>query len=123
MRLSKKPLSKQQSHYLLSILSGVLAETRNASEAKQILSELLTETERVAVMKRIAIATALTNRESYESMKKRLKVSSATIATIQERIDQPGWQKIIEKARVQATATQRATRIKHFFAFFIPHFS
>jgi len=54
------------------------------------LGDVLTETERVVLAKRLAIAVYLNKNKSYENIRKDLKVSSATIANVQKMLENGG---------------------------------
>jgi Trp operon repressor len=112
MRVSKHKLPPVLRRELYTTLCRVLAAAQTDTEVENILSELLSETEKVALMKRMGIAAALANHQSYDLIHKRLNVSSATIAAIQERMDQPGWKKIVEEIRVQKDAQSLIQTIK-----------
>ncbi len=112
MRLSKNKLPNTTSKQLYDTLCKVLADTRTPAEADSVLSELLSPTEIIAIMKRIGIAASLSNHQTYDSIKTQLKVSSATIAVIQERLIQPGWQRILDKVKLHQAADIWSQKIK-----------
>lgn len=112
MRLSKTKLTTATSKQLFDTLCKVLADTKTPEEVHSVLSELLSPTEVVAIMKRVGIAAALSDHQTYQVIKSNLKVSSATIATIQERIIQPGWQKILDKVKLYHAADVWTKKIK-----------
>lgn len=117
MRISKNQLPAKVSKELYATLCRVLAAAQSEKEVEEILEELLTETEKIAVMKRIGIAAMLAGHERYEVIHKKLNVSSATIAAIQERVDQPGWKKIIEDVKLQREADTLIKKLKKIWPF------
>jgi Trp operon repressor len=117
MQISKQALSPKVSKQLFDRLCNMLALAHHPDDVKKILKELLSETERVAIMKRVGIALSLAEGKSYAEIKSRLKVSSATIAMVQEQAAQPGWQIIIEAMKVQASADWMNQAFAKFFSF------
>jgi Trp operon repressor len=117
MRVSKNRLSPKLTKELYTTLCRVLAGAQTREEVEAILLELLSDTEKIALMKRVGIASALSRRESYDVIHKKLNVSSATIAAIQERMDQPGWKKIVEEVKLQAEAETLVQKLRKLFPF------
>ncbi len=68
----------------------LVADLRSPAEAKQWLSDFLTETELNVFVKRLAIAQLLDRGKSYQDIKNQLKVSSATISSVSELVSKPG---------------------------------
>lgn len=97
------------------LLIQIISDIKGADEAKVLLSDLLTETERVAIAKRLAIALSLTNGKSYEEINESLKVSSATIAKVQESLDTDGMRLAIEKIRIDDWAGDWAGKLSGAF--------
>lgn len=117
MRVSKTQLPSKTAKELYATLCRVLAAARTENEVEEILSELLSDTEKIALMKRMGIAAMLSRHERYEVIRKKLNVSSATIAAIQERVDQPGWKKIIEDIKLQREADRLTQTLKKIWPF------
>jgi uncharacterized protein YerC len=118
MQVSKQPLSAKYSRELYRALCQLLADVTSPEEAEVLLNELLSETERVAVMKRLAIASMLSEHVSYDTIKKTVKVSSATIASVQERMGKKGWVMILEKLAIHKTAVKQADTILNILGVF-----
>lgn len=97
------------------IFAQIICDIKNVNEAKAIFSDLLTETERIALSKRLAAALSLTHGKSYEEIKKNFNVSSATIAKVQESLDTPGMKLAIEKAGIDEWADGWAKRLTPLF--------
>jgi len=95
----------------------VIADIRTPEEAQEVLQELLSETERVAIMKRLGIAVLLNTGTSYDKIRKMINVSSATIASIQERMGRKGLQNAIEKIRINSVADEWTQKISGIFSF------
>lgn len=110
MRKLKKVVS-MASEETEELFVQIVSDIKNTNEAKILLSDLLTETEQIAIAKRLAVALSLTNRKSYEEIKKNFQVSSATIAKVQESLDTPGMKLAIEKIRVDDWASAWAKKL------------
>lgn len=115
MRSSDRAINFAMEEEIEELLVQIISDLKGAAEAKILLSDLLTETERVAVAKRLAIALSLTNGKSYEEIKQSLKVSSATIAKVQESLDSDGMKLAIEKIRIDDWAGDWAGKLSGAF--------
>lgn len=93
------------------MLYQLIVDTTESSEAKQLLSDLLTEAEMTAVTKRLAIAVYLDKGRSYENIKNNLKVSSATIAAVAESMGNPGIQEALRKIKAEAWAEEWSQKV------------
>lgn len=93
------------------MLIGVLCEVGSPKMMEEILSDLLTDTERVAMMKRMGIAIYLDKSRSYEDIKNNLKVSSATIATVAETMGNPGIIEVIKRIKAEEWASDWTSKI------------
>jgi len=65
----------------LSSLSTVLADLGSAQKIQQFLSEFLTKNEISVLSKRLSVLQLISQGDKYETIAKKLKVSSATIAS------------------------------------------
>ncbi len=111
MQLSKKKINSNLNLQLKKMLYGVLAEMKSPEEIEMVLKELLTETERAVVLKRLGIAMYLDKKRSYEDIKNHLKVSSATIASMAESLGSRGLQEIIKRIKADQWAEETSGRI------------
>lgn len=93
------------------LLIQVFSDIRSPKEAETLVSNLFTESEKVATAKRLAIALFLTRGNSYEQIKRRLQVSSATIAKVQESLNTPGMKLALQKISVDEWAGQWASKL------------
>lgn len=114
MQISKQDIPTKISHDLYQALCELIADIHSPKEADSVLRELLSETERVAIMKRLGIAVMLDKHISYDKIRKTVKVSSATIASIQEQMGRKGLVTAIEKVTVNQSAKERADKIIRF---------
>lgn len=93
------------------IFYQVLADCKSEIEIEQILNSLMSETEVMAVAKRLAIAVFLDKGHSYEHIKHVLKVSSATIASIADSMNERGTQAAIQKVKTDEWAEVWSAKI------------
>ncbi|KKT72072.1 MAG: TrpR family protein YerC/YecD [Candidatus Collierbacteria bacterium GW2011_GWB1_44_6] len=111
MQLSQNPINKTLEKQLGQMMYQVLAETGSPEEIQMILNDLLTEAERMALLKRLGIALYLDKGRSYEDIKNNIKVSSATIATVAESLGNEGWQEIIKRIKAEEWANDWTDKI------------
>lgn len=117
MQVSKQDVEPALAKQLALSLHQLFTGIKTPAEAEQLLMDLLSDTERIAVMKRLGIAVFLRKGWSYEKIKASLKVSSATIATIQEQMGRPGWEAAIETTNVYLTADAWSQKLSKLFPF------
>ena len=111
MRLSDQSIDSNIEKEIRKLLAQIIADIHEETEAEQLLSDLLTPAEQVAVAKRLGIAMSLIRGASYEEIKKRLKVSSATVAKVQESMDTPGMKLALSKAATDEWAEKWASKL------------
>ena len=111
MQLSQNPLNKNIEKQLESMLMGILSESNTPEKIKMLLSDILTEGEKIAILKRIGIAVYLDKGRSYEDIKNNIKVSSATIATVAEKIGNEGWQELIKMIKAEEWASEWSDKL------------
>ena len=105
---------------IYKILAQIIADTSSPDEAQALISDLLSETEREGIAKRLAVALMLANGKSYNEIKKQLGVSSSTIARIQESLDKPGIKIAISKVRTDEWAGKLANKFAGALDKFLP---
>ena len=86
MQLSHNPINKTLEKQLDNLFYQVLAEIDSPEDLRTVFGDVLTEGERMAVLKRLGIALYLDKGRNYEDVKNNIKVSSATIATVSESL-------------------------------------
>jgi len=111
MQLSNNPLNKGIEKQLSEMMYGILAELRTPEEVKMVLGDVLTEGERVAILKRLGIAVYLDKGRNYEDIKNNIKVSSATIASVAENLGNSGWQEMIKRIKAEEWANEWSNKI------------
>lgn len=97
------------------LLAQIICDIKDVNEAKAIFFDLLTETERMALSKRLAVALSLSHGKSYEEIKKNFNIRSATIARVQESLNTSGMRLAVEKATVDEWAGGWAKKLAPFF--------
>lgn len=80
VRLSRFKLSNQQLEKLFSLFFEVVGKNKNKKEFQNIITDILSPTERVMIAKRIAIMYLLMKGIDNRTICYVLKVSSATVA-------------------------------------------
>ncbi len=111
MQLSAKRINKNLEKQLKMMLMGALAEVKDPQTMDSILSDLLTDTEKTALYKRLGIAVYLDKGRSYEDIKNNIKVSSATIASVAEQIGNPGFVELIKRIKAEEWASEWTGKI------------
>lgn len=114
MRTSKLKLNSILKRQINFTLAQTVADIKSPEEAALFLSSFFTDAEAEAFSKRLAIAYWLKKGRSYSNIKENLKVSSATIATVQSMVEKPGFELAIKKMEAEEWANQWSDRIKKF---------
>jgi uncharacterized protein YerC len=120
MQVSKQRLNRTLEKQVYTILYQLLADVKSPNEAQLLLTDLLTETEVQVLAKRVAIALFLDKGRSYENIKNTLKVSSATIASVQESMGNPGIQLALHKIKAEEWAEEWAGKISSLVGKILP---
>lgn len=120
MQVSKKQLNRTIEKHIFSIFYQLITDINSTSEAKTLLADLLTDTERQVLAKRLAIAIFLDKGRSYENIKNTLKVSSATIASVQEQMGNPGIQLALQKVKAEEWADDWSEKITGIMSRLLP---
>jgi uncharacterized protein YerC len=113
VQISKQKINKNLDKQLTGAWYQMVTDIKTPIEAERIFNSILSETELTTVIKRLAVGYWLTKKRSYEVIKGNLKVSSATIATIQQDLKKPGWQLAIRKILADEWATKWEVKIKN----------
>lgn len=114
MRVSEKTLNESLKRQIEDMFVQAVADLRDPQEVKVFFGDFLNNTEYEAFVKRLAIAYWLKKQRSYINIKDNLKVSSATIATVQSMIDKPGFKLALKKVEAEEWANVWAEKIKKF---------
>lgn len=106
MQISSKKISTKQEKLIFSRLHFLLAEQKNPNEVSQFLSSFMTETEHLVFAKRLTIAFLLSEGNSYSQIKKELKVSSATISSVADKMEQQSIKAAVKKIKITDQANK-----------------
>lgn len=112
MRTSDKKINPNLKKQIKDTFIQSVADMRDFNETKSFLQDFLTDSELEAFSKRIAIAYWLRKGRSYRNIKDNIKVSSATIASVQSDMEKPGFQLALKKIEAEEWANQWAGKIK-----------
>lgn len=114
MRTSGKKLNPSLKTQVKKTLAQLVSDIRDLNESDVFLADFFTDSEYEAFAKRLAIAYWLRKGRSYNNIKQNLKVSSATIASVQTMMDKPGFELAIKKIEAEEWANQWSEKIKKF---------
>lgn len=81
-KLSRRFLNKELENKIFEVFIKTIADIKTPTEAKNFIDDLLSPTEKIMLVKRLAIAVLLTKGKTYEYIDHTLKVSRATIMTV-----------------------------------------
>ncbi len=102
MQVSKRGVNRKIEEKIFNSLYQVLADMKRSVEVEKFLEDVLSDTERTVLAKRLAIASYLSKNRSYEIIRDDLKVSSATIANVQKWLEHSGEGLMIALKRIEA---------------------
>lgn len=113
MQVSKQGVTKRVEKKIFRSLYQVLADIKQPEAVERFFSDILSPTERTALAKRLAIANYLRKNQSYDAIRNDLKVSSATIATVQGWMEKgnPGLEMALKAVEADEWAEDLAEKI------------
>ena len=97
---------------LIKTFAQTLIDFKNLEEMHTFLTGFFNESELETFAKRLSIAYWLKKGRSYENIKTNLKVSSATIATIEKLIEKPSFTLALKKMDAEEWATAWSEKIQ-----------
>lgn len=112
MRTSRTKLHPSLAKEIKRNLFQVLLDLKSNKEIETFLQDFFTSGELETFSKRLAIAYWLKKGRSYENIRKNLKVSSATIASVQSLMETQGLKLALKKIEAEEWAAQWAKRIQ-----------
>lgn len=112
MRTSQKNLNPSLKKEIENTLIQTVVDLRDLKETRTFLQDFFNQSEYEAFAKRLAIAYWLKKGRSYNNIKENLKVSSATIASVQSMMGKPGFKLALKKMEAEEWANQWAEKIK-----------
>jgi uncharacterized protein YerC len=105
--ISSKQISKELSEKLLEDLIRILGKPKNGKIFAGVVEELLTETEKIMMAKRIAIVLMLSSNTPHQSISDILKVSPATISKISLKIEIGKYDSILKVSQKERLDLER----------------
>ena len=114
MRTSDQKIKPSLKNQITKLLAQSIADLKSLKEANTFLEDFLTVSEFESLSKRLAVAYWLRKRRSYSNIKRNLRVSSATVATIQSKIGSEGFQLALKNIEAEEWANLWSKRIKNF---------
>ncbi|MFC1649394.1 Trp family transcriptional regulator [Patescibacteria group bacterium] len=112
MRTSKNSLHPSIKKEIHNTFTKTISDLGSPEQIDKFLNGLLKETEYEMLTKRLAVIYWLRKGRSYKNIQNNLKVSSATIASIQQSMDDPGIKLAIKHLEADEWANQWAERFK-----------
>lgn len=89
-QVSKYPLSEKVYERIFDLLLRVITDSHRKNQARELLDDLLTPTEKIMLAKRLSIAILLLKEYPYESIQAILRVSRPTIADVNRSLKYQG---------------------------------
>ncbi len=100
-------LKKQLEKTLIETISNL-----NKDDLNIFLKDFLTDSELESFSKRLSVAYWLRKKRSYENIQNNLKVSTRTIAQIQNLMKKNGFQKALKEMEAEEWANKWSKKIK-----------
>jgi uncharacterized protein YerC len=114
MRVSEKVLNPSLKKEIESVFAQTITDLKDLGETKIFLRDFFNSSEIEVFTKRLAIIYFLKKGRSYSNIKDNLKVSSATVASVQTTMDKPGIKLALKKIEAEEWANVWAEKIKKF---------
>lgn len=105
MQVSKQKVNQTLEKQIMKMWYQLLVDIKNLGEAEKVFAGLFSQTELITFAKRLAVGYWLSKNRSYENIKQNLKVSSATIASVQQGLKGEGWKAAMTKVSADEWAT------------------
>lgn len=112
--MSDKSINPSLKKQIEELFAQTIADLRDVREAKTFLNDFFNESELGIFARRLAIGYWLKKGRSYDNIIENLKVSSATIASVQSMIKKPGFKLALQKIEAEEWANKWAEKIKKF---------
>ncbi len=114
MRISENKLNKSFKNQIIKTFAQTLLDFKSMDEMHQFLADFFNDSELETFAKRLSVAYYLKKGRSYENIKTNIKVSSATIATIEKLSKKPGFSLGVKKMEAEEWANVWAKKIQKF---------
>ena len=98
-KVSRRFLNKELEGYIFELFIKTIIELKNPQDVQDFIEDLLSPTERIMVVKRLAIAILLTKAYTYDNIDDTLKVSRPTITKVSYFLKhgKSGYRKVVNK--------------------------
>lgn len=98
-QVSKYPISKEVEERVFEVLSEVISGLRLRSDINDFLEDFLSPIEKIMLAKRLSIALLLAKGYDYQAIRKTLRVSPPTIASVAISLKYAGkgYKRVVEK--------------------------
>lgn len=114
MRTSDQKINLTLKKQIIKTFFQTISDLKNPEEVETFLQDFFNDSELETYAKRLAVSYWLKKGRSYENIKTNLKVSSATIASIQEQLKSKGFELALKKMEAEEWANQWSEKIKKF---------
>lgn len=97
-KISRRYLDKELENKIFEVFLKTIVDIKTPTEARNFIEDLLSPTEKIMLIKRLAIAVLLTKGKTYDYIDHMLKVSRATIMTVSLWLKhgKGGYKKVID---------------------------
>lgn len=112
MRVSKSELNKSLKKEIINTFFQTIDDLKNKTEVELFFNDFFNEIELETYTKRLAIIYWLSKKRSYQNIKTNLKVSSATVATVEKLMSKKGIKLAIKKMAAEEWSNVWSERIK-----------
>lgn len=99
-KISRRYLDKELERKIFEVFLKTIVDIKTIIDAKDFIEDILSPTERIMLIKRLAIAVLLTKGKTYDYIDHTLKVSRATIMNVSLWLKhgKGGYRKVVERA-------------------------
>lgn len=99
MKVNSEKLKKEAKEKFLDILYAALDYAKSRNEIKSLISDILTESEKIMLGRRILIAKRLLEKQSYPQIVREIGVGFDTVYKVKKWLGgrHQGYKKIVEK--------------------------
>lgn len=98
-KISRRYLDKELERKIFEVFLKTIVDIKTIIDAKDFIEDILSPTERIMLIKRLAIAVLLTKGKTYDYIDHTLKVSRATIMNVSLWLKhgKGGYRKVVER--------------------------
>ncbi len=117
MKINLKELRTEHKNHYIDALYRALDHAKNRNEVKSFINDLLTESEKIMLGRRIVIAKKLMARQSYENIVQELGVGLDTVYRVKKWLGgrYQGYEKIIEDIRKMKPRKKRNSGFSDYY--------